>query len=184
MPRAQSPSGWLRACGVGYTPRRDGATRRAVSMKLVGNPEDPITGPHYAGGLSARGTLRRGSPAPEHCADEPFRPPRRIRVLAARVQTPGSSPRAVRPAYGRRAPRRAPGGPRCSADRIMAEAAAVCSLAWSDLKRGVPAQKRLSLLDPRGFLLIAWRARTLGTIRPRRVPRRNRGTPAMDAGDY
>ena len=37
-------------------------TRCAVSMKLVGNPEDPITGPRYAGGLSARGTLRRGFP--------------------------------------------------------------------------------------------------------------------------
>ena len=66
-------------------------TRCAVSMKLVGNPEDPITGPRYAGGLSARGTLRRGSPAPEHCADGPstgyrgvfetFRPECRRRVL-------------------------------------------------------------------------------------------------------
>ena len=37
-------------------------TRCAVSMKLVGSPEDPITGPRYAGGLSARGTLRRGFP--------------------------------------------------------------------------------------------------------------------------
>ena len=37
-------------------------TRCAVSMKLVGNPEDPITGPRYAGGLTARGTLRRGFP--------------------------------------------------------------------------------------------------------------------------
>ena len=37
-------------------------TRCAVSMKLVGNPGDPITGPRYAGGLSARGTLRRGFP--------------------------------------------------------------------------------------------------------------------------
>ena len=39
-------------------------TRCAVSMKLVGSPEDPITGPRYAGVLSARGTLRRGFPGP------------------------------------------------------------------------------------------------------------------------
>ena len=58
VPRAQSPSGWLRACGVGYTPRRDGATRRAVSTQLVGNPVCAHYRRHVTPGvLSTRGHL-------------------------------------------------------------------------------------------------------------------------------
>ena len=33
------------------------------------------------------------------------------------------------------------------------------SIAWSDRKRGALARKRQELLDPGGFLLIAWLAR-------------------------
>ena len=95
-------------------------TRCAVSMKLVGNPEDPITGPRYAGGLSARGTLRRGSPG--------------------------------------------------------------LSLAWSDRKRGVRSAKRRELLEPGGFLLIAWLARARAVPQSHVPVRERRCAAARMAG--
>ena len=56
----------LAACGVGYTPHRDGATRRAVSTQLVGNPVCAHYRRHVTPGVCRRGgTLRRGFPRPE-----------------------------------------------------------------------------------------------------------------------
>ena len=52
---------------MGYTPRRDGATRRAVSTQLVvGNPVYAHYRRHVTPGVCRReGTLRRGFPRPE-----------------------------------------------------------------------------------------------------------------------
>ena len=113
---------------------------------------------------------------------ETFRPECRCRALHPVPYTP----------YGRRAPRRAPGDPRCSADRIKAEAAAVCSLrtggSFRQPSAGAPGTMRprrvpepiragapapWALLDPGGFLDAIGallHCECEGTIRPRRVP--------------
>ena len=39
------------------------------------------------------------------------------------------------------------------------------SIAWSDRKRGAPTRKRWELLEPGGFLLIAWLARARVRLR-------------------
>ena len=121
MPRAQSPSGWLRACGVGYTPRRDGATRRAVSTQLVVNPVCAHYRRHVTPGVCRRGgTLRRGSPG--------------------------------------------------------------LSIAWSDRKLGILARKRQELLEPGGFLLIAWLARARAVPQSHVPVRERRCAAARMAG--
>ena len=66
MSRARPHLVGLVACGVGYTPHRDGATRRAVSTQLVGNPVCAHYRRHVTPGVCRReGTLRRGFPRPE-----------------------------------------------------------------------------------------------------------------------
>ena len=66
MSRARPHLVGLVACGVGYIPHRDGATRRAVSTQLVVNPVCAHYRRHVTPGVCWRGgTLRRGSPRPE-----------------------------------------------------------------------------------------------------------------------
>ena len=54
------------------------------------------------------------------------------------------------------------------------------SIAWSDRKRGAPTRKRWELLEPGGFLLIAWLARARA-VPQSHVPVRERRCAPGDA---
>ena len=56
------------------------------------------------------------------------------------------------------------------------------SIAWSDRKRGALARKRQELLDPGGFLLIAWLARARAVPQSHVPVRERRCAAAREAG--
>ena len=153
MPRARSPSGWLRACGVGYTPRRVGATRRAVSTQLVGNPVCAHYRHHVTPGICRReGTLRRGFPRPE-----PRLVGSQARHSSARrweLLEPGGFPLIAWLARARASPRshqypcgsggvrrRARPGERCAQPLTASQRAASCGVAAPQWIRGKPPHR-------------------------------------------